>query len=212
MSDVGTFVYFIQVGEDGPIKIGFSRNPKERLEDLQGANFERLRLVYFCPGSRENESQLHAWFRAARGCGEWFKPVVGIADLIVRLRDGGESLQGILNGHQAAEDARRAATLPRLLEHYTDGMYEVLQRAVEAYGGIDKFAAAVNAVMGSRPRDVYDRVYRVSRNGKVKCAFLDYIAILCSTSPAAADVFVSGVCELLGYEHPRKTAALGVAR
>jgi Meiotically up-regulated gene 113 len=69
-------VYFVQVGEDGPIKIGHTFRPiEERLRDLRNASPYRLRLLLMLPGQRDDEQALHQRFAAARLEGEWFRPV-----------------------------------------------------------------------------------------------------------------------------------------
>lgn len=67
-------VYFIQQGETGAIKIGFSRNVKGRLVSLQASHSEPLRLLAEAPGGRRQESGLHERFHTARISGEWFRP------------------------------------------------------------------------------------------------------------------------------------------
>lgn len=80
----GSFVYFIQCGEAGPIKIGLSRCPNRRLAQLQTAHSEPLRLLHAEPGDRVDEEGMHAWFAHARIRGEWFHPTIR---LIWYLRD-----------------------------------------------------------------------------------------------------------------------------
>lgn len=65
-------VYFIQQGETGPIKIGWSTNVRSRLASLQTATHERLRLLLVLDGQPEDERRLHAWFARERRGGEWF--------------------------------------------------------------------------------------------------------------------------------------------
>ncbi|RKH11980.1 hypothetical protein D7X74_24480 [Corallococcus sp. CA047B] len=69
------WVYFIQQGKYGPIKIGWSRAPATRLVSLQTANPAPLTLLATVPGSRMTELQLHEQFAAYRMTGEWFRPV-----------------------------------------------------------------------------------------------------------------------------------------
>lgn len=68
------YVYFIQMGFFGPIKIGFSENnPLGRLRDLQVGNPEELRLIgYLRCKDRSTERTLHEEFRALKIRGEWF--------------------------------------------------------------------------------------------------------------------------------------------
>lgn len=68
------FVYFIQVGADGPIKIGHSENPRKRLSMLQGSHFERLHLLGLTPGNRLTEERIQQALSAHRLAREWFRP------------------------------------------------------------------------------------------------------------------------------------------
>lgn len=69
-----TNIYFVRRGDDGPVKIGSARNVTKRLNDLQVANAEPLRLlaVYTAPARFERE--LHDYLAADRIGGEWFAP------------------------------------------------------------------------------------------------------------------------------------------
>lgn len=67
-----SYVYFIQRGSSGPIKIGKSTgNPKERLRELQISSPERLYLIGFIHGV---ERDVHERFATLRISGEWFSP------------------------------------------------------------------------------------------------------------------------------------------
>ncbi len=66
-------IYFIQQGEAGPIKIGWSKNVRSRLASLQTANPQRLRLLLVLEGEERDERRLHDWFGLERLGGEWFK-------------------------------------------------------------------------------------------------------------------------------------------
>jgi hypothetical protein len=82
-----TFVYFIQRGVDGPIKIGFSRDPEKRLRVLQQNVPERLRLIGAQSGGFNEEHQLHERFAASRiRRTEWFEPS---ADIVAYICQGG---------------------------------------------------------------------------------------------------------------------------
>jgi len=51
-------VYFIQRGEDGPIKIGWSNSVRTRLATLQTAHHERLHMHLLCAAQdRANEKK-----------------------------------------------------------------------------------------------------------------------------------------------------------
>jgi hypothetical protein len=67
-------LYAIQMGDDGPVKIGIATKPWERLATLQTASPARLRGLAAWPGSVEKEAALHEIFAEDRLEGEWFKP------------------------------------------------------------------------------------------------------------------------------------------
>lgn len=68
-------VYFIQIGNDGPIKIGTTSHAvSSRLKTLQTANPYALRLLGSVSGDREDEVRWHCRFDAVRMSGEWFHP------------------------------------------------------------------------------------------------------------------------------------------
>jgi len=69
-------IYFIQAGENGPIKIGESDHPEERLRQLQIANPYELKLlwVYDDDESEWNEAKIQALFDHELIRGEWFRP------------------------------------------------------------------------------------------------------------------------------------------
>lgn len=78
------FVYFIQQGDAGPIKIGFSRDVDSRLIHLQTASPDPLRLLAKLRGGKKHERKLHATFAAHHQRGEWFRPH---EDLLSFIRD-----------------------------------------------------------------------------------------------------------------------------
>jgi hypothetical protein len=75
------YVYFIQqVGtSDSPVKIGYSKDPTERLRTLQTANHKKLKICFSLPFETECEARrvervMHSL--ASKKCrklnGEWF--------------------------------------------------------------------------------------------------------------------------------------------
>jgi Meiotically Up-regulated Gene 113 (MUG113) protein len=91
------FVYFIQSGTTGPVKIGTSKSPARRTGELQTGNPRELILRHVIPGDRDVEEQLHDRFKAARIRGEWFGRAylsviltfaAGLADEMVQAYDG----------------------------------------------------------------------------------------------------------------------------
>jgi predicted transcriptional regulator len=75
-------IYFIQQGEDGPIKIGKSQDPEERLKALQSRTKTPLILLAVCEGC---ERCLHHRFADLRIRGEWFQPVHRLLNYIARF-------------------------------------------------------------------------------------------------------------------------------
>ena len=113
-----TFIYFIQSGEDGPIKIGFSGSPDRRVPQLQTGNPRELLLRHVIPGDTAIERQLHSRFEPARIRGEWFGreylPVIvafagGIADRMIHSYDGSGVPPRLVGG-----DVRTEAELARM--------------------------------------------------------------------------------------------------
>ena len=82
-------VYFIQARNGGPVKIGYSGNPKKRLYDLSVASFEPLRLVAVVPGDRRDEREVHEQLDHLRIRGEWFRPSEEMRE-VVRERQTGD--------------------------------------------------------------------------------------------------------------------------
>ena len=67
------FVYFVQSGGDGPIKIGWTQDLDRRIGELQTANAHPLRLIGYLPGSMRDEGAMHARFGHLRMEAEWFR-------------------------------------------------------------------------------------------------------------------------------------------
>lgn len=67
-------IYFVQIGEDGPVKIGWARDVKRRLAQLQTGQPHKLRLLGQIPGGLTAERKVHEKLAAHRMTGEWFQP------------------------------------------------------------------------------------------------------------------------------------------
>ncbi|HEV7806516.1 MAG TPA: GIY-YIG nuclease family protein [Solirubrobacteraceae bacterium] len=66
-------LYAIQVGGEGPVKLGFTtRDPVARLKDLQTSHHEQLHLRAAWDGDAADERRLHRCFAGVRLKGEWF--------------------------------------------------------------------------------------------------------------------------------------------
>jgi hypothetical protein len=82
------YIYFVQAGETGPIKIGCSQSPRNRLGELQIAHYKTLRLLGWIEHSDILENQLHIEFEDDRIRGEWFHPTKQVINKITELLDG----------------------------------------------------------------------------------------------------------------------------
>lgn len=80
-------IYFIQQGEDGPVKIGYATVIEKRFRALQSASPYPLKVIGSMQGSVVDEKKLHLQFSKHRLQGEWFEPDIEIikyaADLLV---------------------------------------------------------------------------------------------------------------------------------
>lgn len=77
------FVYVIRDDASGLAKIGYSKDPSDRLRKLQTGSPVRLWLVCIMPGNLSTEAALHGVFKERRVRGEWFDDADGtISDLI----------------------------------------------------------------------------------------------------------------------------------
>lgn len=97
-------IYFIQIGVDGPIKIGYSRHAATRVRTVL-SSVNGSRLIGIAVGTRLRERRLHAMFRTDRlgevaGPGnttEWFRPSPRVLTMIAATSMGRSSLDWILN-------------------------------------------------------------------------------------------------------------------
>ena len=82
-------VYFMQAGEGGPVKIGFSHDPRVRRRSLQTAlPWELIMLAVRPNATIEDEKALHGQFRHCRIRGEWFRPEYDLLIEVEKYRLG----------------------------------------------------------------------------------------------------------------------------
>jgi len=86
------YVYFIQQGESGPIKIGIAGNVEKRKTNLQISNPYTLKTLLVIPHktktlAENSEQYLHWLFRKSRMLGEWFKPDPFLTEGIDRVKN-----------------------------------------------------------------------------------------------------------------------------
>lgn len=83
------FIYFLQAGPGGPIKIGISADPAARLVELQTGCPWPLFCLFKAEGSVQNERDLHAVFDEDRIHREWFHPSRPLLGLIEAAKVAG---------------------------------------------------------------------------------------------------------------------------
>jgi hypothetical protein len=79
-------VYFMQGAAGEPIKIGFSANLEQRLQNLRKQSGRKLRVIASLEGTLATEREIHERFAAHRLEGEWFAPVPELLHLIAELK------------------------------------------------------------------------------------------------------------------------------
>lgn len=72
------YIYFIQMDNIGPIKIGYAKDYVKRLQGLQMSSPYKLNLLYATPGSVDDEKMIHKQLRKNHKeihiKGEWYHP------------------------------------------------------------------------------------------------------------------------------------------
>lgn len=82
-------IYFVRpVGQDGPIKIGCSRWPDNRLLEIAKWSPVPLELIAAAPGDHTLERRLHRKFSKQRSHKEWFLASADLVDGIELVRAG----------------------------------------------------------------------------------------------------------------------------
>lgn len=77
-------IYFVQAGNRGAIKIGYSTGISGRIRDLQVASPMLLRLLNVRAGTVQMEHSLQVKLAKYRVHGEWFRPVAQVLEEVYR--------------------------------------------------------------------------------------------------------------------------------
>jgi hypothetical protein len=83
------YVYFVQVGSRGDIKIGYSTNIMKRMNSLSSSMPENIKLLGYITGDLNREKELHKMFRILNVKGEWFrcdKSIIEYLNLVNEMR------------------------------------------------------------------------------------------------------------------------------
>lgn len=155
-----TYVYFIQAGITGPIKIGNSKNPRGRLTEIQINHYETLTLLGFVAHTEMLEHQIHNAVKGHRIRGEWFSPAKEILDLIEQITIA-TNISLTVKALPEMVERIRASDLDVILEQQTadeSKEKELILAALRTCGGnIDKTAA----LLGCARRTVQNRMQRL---------------------------------------------------
>lgn len=145
-------VYFIQAGENGPIKIGHAKNALVRFKELQVASHQTLTLLGLVDGGANEERAFHEKFAAHRVRGEWFAPVAELVNFAHANKPPVNYRRSVLerNGHPLALYLARKrltlteygklvdaapATLSRVINRVDGPSWKLMQRIEEESGG-----------------------------------------------------------------------------
>lgn len=90
-------VYFIRpIGMEGPVKIGCSKWPADRLQSLMAWSPFRLEVAAETPGGFDLERNIHDCFADQYSHSEWFHPSKRLTAVIDGLK-GGKALADVLD-------------------------------------------------------------------------------------------------------------------
>lgn len=109
-------IYFIKpVGQDGPIKIGCSSNPRLRLGQQMAWSAYPLEIICTVPGTIALEKNIHECFIDCHSHGEWFHATPRLLTAIARIAAGVPISEAVdLNARQGrihSTKVRRSASL-----------------------------------------------------------------------------------------------------
>lgn len=76
----GRNLYLMQMGDDGPVKIGVANDVEARRRTLQTAAPHPLHIRVVLNGRGHREREMHQRFAYFRMSGEWFEPIPEIFD------------------------------------------------------------------------------------------------------------------------------------
>ena len=133
------FIYLLQQGAFGPIKIGKTANLKARFSSIKSGNPTDIFLRLLLRGDHATERGLHQRFAALRIAGEWFQPGLELLAFI-KKPDGFElapTPAGLTDKRGVLIRTRPKTTKSKSLRvHCTHGQKALLREAA-ARAGMD---------------------------------------------------------------------------
>lgn len=79
-------IYFAEIAELNQVKIGFARDPRRRVANMQVHNASKMKLTRVFPGMIETERKFHGYFRSCHIRGEWFD-LAKVEEMIAKAGD-----------------------------------------------------------------------------------------------------------------------------
>lgn len=96
----GGYVYFIQEAGTEFVKIGYSKDPYQRIKGMTVDNPHDLELLAIIPGSRKLEKRLHDLLLFSLYGGEWFLLTNKVTEIIAAAKAIGNSIFYVQNGEK----------------------------------------------------------------------------------------------------------------
>jgi hypothetical protein len=81
-------IYFAQLGDDGPIKVGVSDNVPARIRHLGKEWKIPIKLLAEVEGDVQDERAIHAYLARSRLHGEWFKSTKRVLKTVDMVKQG----------------------------------------------------------------------------------------------------------------------------
>lgn len=136
-------IYLIKCGSS-KYKIGFSKNPKARLKQLQTGNPEVLDIIACCPGSKKLEASLHKFFEVKQIKGssaqEWFvlsdNDVEKIKYLFTTINSSDKFIDNFVDSelfHQTQKSISAPSVVQNQLQQ-KNGTISELRASIEGFG------------------------------------------------------------------------------
>ncbi len=87
-------IYFIQAGDDGPIKIGQSANPQSWLRKHLDCHYEELRIIQQIEGGIKQRNTIERALQEYSIRGDWYAPSPEVFGFIREIKDPESLLSG----------------------------------------------------------------------------------------------------------------------
>lgn len=131
-------IYFIRpIGQPGPIKIGWSGKPANRLATIMPWSPMPLEIVATCEGERSLELNLHRCFADQHSHGEWFHAHPRLTSAVEAIAAGAPAASAVdLKDIRGAFGTGRR-NLPENVRRklgYSNRVYHAVRRAEKAAG------------------------------------------------------------------------------